>query len=139
MKGYLKNADAKTKAIDEYGWVDTGALGRINVATYDLILIGHAKGTMEDAISAGSGGLVEQLMLTEQNGRRLVAIVVLSLTKMANLGYWSQGETEILQKANEAVNDAKCDDCEIESKFLRKASEELRKNITLRTTLVSAI
>jgi long-chain acyl-CoA synthetase len=80
------------KAIDEYGWVDTGDLGRINSATYDLILIGHAKGTMEDAISAGSGGLVEQLMLTEQNGRRLVTIVVLSLTD----GLW-------LQKVNQRL------------------------------------
>jgi long-subunit acyl-CoA synthetase (AMP-forming) len=94
---------------------------------------------MDGAISAGSGGLVEQLLLTEQNGRRLVAIVVLSLTALANLGYLSKGEAEILQKANEAVNDAKYDDCEIESKFLRKASEKLRKNITLQTIVVSAI
>jgi long-chain acyl-CoA synthetase len=80
-----RGSKSSTKAIDEYGWVDTGDLGRISSATNDLILIGHDKGTVVDAISAGSGGLVEQLMLTERNGRRLVAIVVLSLTELANL------------------------------------------------------
>jgi long-chain acyl-CoA synthetase len=33
------------KAIDDYCWFDAGDLGRINPASGDLILIGHAKGT----------------------------------------------------------------------------------------------
>jgi hypothetical protein len=68
-----------------------------------------------------------------------VAILVLNPTELANFGYLSTSEAEKLQKAIEVVNDPKCDDCAAESKFLQKASEELRKNITLQTTLVSAI
>jgi hypothetical protein len=56
---------------------------------------------LEDAILGGSGGLVEQLVLT---GRRLVAVLVLSPTELANLGYLSETKAEKLQKAIEVVN-----------------------------------
>jgi long-chain acyl-CoA synthetase len=152
MKGYYKNPEATAKAIDEYGWFDTGDLGRINPATGDLILTGRAKDTivlsngeniepqpLEDAILGGTDGLVEQVMLTGQDGRRLVAITVLSPTELANGGYLSKDEAEKLQKANEVVNDPKCEDCEAESKLLRDASEKLRKNTALQTALVNAV
>jgi long-chain acyl-CoA synthetase len=152
MKGYYKDPEATAKAIDEYGWFDTGDLGRINPATGDLILTGRAKDTivlsngeniepqpLEDAILGGSGGLIDQVMLAGQDGRRLVAIVVLSPTELANAGYLSKVKAEKLQKANEVVNDPKCEDCEAESKLLREASEDLRKNMALQTTLVNAI
>jgi long-chain acyl-CoA synthetase len=46
MKGYYKNAKETAKAIDKFGWFDTGDLGRINPATGDLILTGRAKDTI---------------------------------------------------------------------------------------------
>lgn len=107
-----KNPEATAKAIDEYGWFDTSDLGRINPATADLILTERVKEAivlsngeniepqpLEDAILGGSGGLLEQVMLTGQDGRRLVAIVV----ELANAGYFSKVEAEKLQKANEVV------------------------------------
>jgi long-subunit acyl-CoA synthetase (AMP-forming) len=90
-----------------------------------------------DAILGGSGDWLEQVVLTRRNGRRLVAILVLSPTELTNLGYLSKSEAEKLQKAIEVVRDPKCGDYAAESKFLQKASEELRKNINLQTTLVS--
>jgi long-chain acyl-CoA synthetase len=94
MKGYYKNSEATAMAIDEYGWFDTGDLGRINPATGDLILMGRAKDTivlsngeniepqpLEDAILSGSGGLFEQVMLTGQDGRRFVAIVLYEVSR----------------------------------------------------------
>jgi long-chain acyl-CoA synthetase len=46
MKGYYKNPEATGKAVDKWGWFDTGDLGRINPATGDLILTGRAKDTI---------------------------------------------------------------------------------------------
>jgi long-chain acyl-CoA synthetase len=119
-----------TKAIGEYGWLDTGDLGRINPVTGDLVWTGRDKDIsllssgenvepqpLEDAILGGSGGLVEQAMLTGRNGRRLVAILVLSPTELANLGYLRKSEAEILQKAIEVVDGPKCDDCATEFKI----------------------
>jgi long-subunit acyl-CoA synthetase (AMP-forming) len=94
---------------------------------------------LEDAILGGRGDWFQQVVLTRRNGRRLVAILVMSPTELANLGYLSKSEAENLQKAIEVARDPKCGDYAAESKFLQKASEELRKNINLQTTLVSAI
>lgn len=152
MKGYYKNQKATDDAIDMYGWFDTGDLGRINPATGDLILTGRVKDTivlsngenieptpLEDAILGGTNGLVEQVMLTGQDGRRLVAIAVLSPTELAAAGYLSKDEAKRLQEANEQVNDPKCEpeDCEIASALLKKASENLRSNNDLQKTLNS--
>ena len=152
MKGYYKNQKATDEAIDMYGWFDTGDLGRINPATGDLILTGRVKDTivlsngenieptpLEDAILGGTSGLVEQVMLTGQDGRRLVAIAVLSPTELAASGYLSKDEAKRLQEANEQVNDPKREpeDCEIASALLKKASEDLRSNSELQKTLNS--
>lgn len=88
MKGYYKDPENTAKAVDKFGWFDTGDLGRINPATGDLILTGRAKDTivlsngeniepspLEDAILGGSP-MIEQVMLMGQDGRRLVAIYV---------------------------------------------------------------
>jgi len=150
MRGYYKNPKATAEAIDEYGWFDSGDLGRINPATGDLILTGRVKDTivlsngenieptpLEDSILGGANGLIEQIMLTGQDGRRLVAIAVLSPTELASAGYLSKDEASRLQEANEQVNDPKCDpdDCEVASALLKKASEDLRSNTDLQKTL----
>jgi long-chain acyl-CoA synthetase len=153
MKGYYKNPEATAKAVDQYGWFDTGDLGRINPATGDLILTGRAKDTIvlsngeniepqpiEDAV-LGASDLIEQVMLTGQDGRRLISIIVLSPSELVKAGYVSEAEGKKLQKANEAMNDPKCTDeeCETNSAVLQKASEDLRKKKELQTALMSSI
>jgi len=152
MRGYYKNPKATSEAVDEYGWFDSGDLGRINPATGDLILTGRVKDTivlsngeniepipLEDAIIGGSNGLIEQIMLTGQDGRRLIAIAVLSPTELAASGFLSKDEATRLQEASEQVNDPKCDaeDCAIASALLQKASEDLRSNKELQKSLAS--
>lgn len=153
MKGYYKNPEATAKAVDQYGWFDTGDLGRINPATGDLILTGRAKDTIvlsngeniepqpiENAVLIGST-LVEQVMLTGQDGRRLVAIVVLSPSELVNAGFLTSAEGERLQKANEALNNPQCTDeeCEDQGALLQEASETLRKNADLQKALMGDI
>ena len=150
MQGYYKNPKATEEAVDQWGWFDSGDLGRINPATGDLILTGRVKDTivlsngenieptpLEDAIMTGSNGLIEQVMLTGQDGRRLVAIAVLSPNELAEAGYLSKTEAKKLQEANELINDPKCetDVCASASEILKKASENLRTNADLKKTL----
>eukprot|EP00980_Cylindrotheca_fusiformis_P013862 scaffold3596_cov126-Cylindrotheca_fusiformis.AAC.20 len=152
-KGYYKDPEATAKAIDQYGWFDTGDLGRVNPATGDLILTGRAKDTivlsngeniepqpLEDVILGGSK-LIEQVMLTGDEGRKLLAISVLSPTELANAGYLSQSQAEKLQAANEAVNDPKCSEekCKENLKILKEATDELRGNGDLQKALVADI
>ncbi|EEC48472.1 predicted protein, partial [Phaeodactylum tricornutum CCAP 1055/1] len=119
MKGYYKDVAETKKAIDQFGFFDTGDLGRVNPATGDLILTGRAKdtivlsngenvepGPLEDAI-LGELSLIEQVMLTGQDGRKLTAIVVLSPSELANEGFLSKDEGALMQKRNEQVNDPK--------------------------------
>jgi hypothetical protein len=67
---------------------------------------------LEDAIMRISGGLLEQVVLTGQNGKQLMTIV---------------------------VKDPQCEDYETNSKFVQEASEELQKNISFQTKFVNAI
>lgn len=150
MKGYYKNPEATAKAIDRYGWFDSGDLGRINPATGDLILTGRVKDTivlsngeniepipLEDVILGGANGLIEQIMLTGQDGRRLIAIAVLSPTELAASGYLSEDDAKLLQEANELINDPKCnsEDYAVSSALLQKFSEQLRSNSELQKSL----
>ena len=142
MKGYYKNKEATAKAIDQFGWFDTGDLGRINPATGDLILTGRAKDTIvlsngenvepvpiEDAI-VGEALLIDQVMLTGQDGRSLIAITVLNPSGLADCGLMDRKLADRLQEAIDTVNDPKCtaEDCEAKSKILREASNKLRSN-----------
>lgn len=151
MRGYYKNPEATSQAIDAHGWFDTGDLGRINPATGDLILTGRAKDTIvlsngenieptpiEDAI-LGESNLVEQVMLTGQDGRRLVAIAVLNPNALAEAGFVEKGDELMrLQTANEKVNDPKCseEECDVHSRTLREASDALRTNAELKAALL---
>lgn len=149
MKGYYKNPIDTAKAVDKFGWFDTGDLGRINPATGDLILTGRAKDTIvlsngeniepipiEDAIM-GASPYVSQIMLTGQDGRSLVAIVVLSPMELFNGGFISKVEADKLQIASEKVNDPKCSeaDCEMYCRELNEAASKLRNNKDLKSAL----
>lgn len=142
MKGYYKNPEATAKAIDRYGWFDTGDLGRINPATGDLILTGRVKDTIvlsngeniepipiEDTIM-GESDMVDQVMLTGQDGRRLIAITVLNPTAVAEAGLIDADEAAKLKKAMEKVNEptATAEECAAEIKELQEASSRLRQN-----------
>ena len=149
MKGYYKNPEATAKAVDKYGFFDTGDLGRINPATGDLILTGRCKDTIvlsngeniepspiEDAIMSQSP-LIEQVMLTGQDGRSLTAILVLSPDELVNAGLMDESLGKALQKDNEKVNDPKCseEDSEESCATLSDASMALRKDDALLSTL----
>lgn len=135
MKGYYKNPDATAAVLNDKGWFDTGDLGRINPATGDLILTGRAKDTIvlsngenieptpiEDAI-LGQCDLIDQIMLTGQDGRRVVAVVVLNPSALAEY----TNEAEQLQKQADRVNDPKCspEDAAEALEILQQASQKL--------------
>lgn len=147
MQGYYKNPEATAAVLNDQGWFDTGDLGRINLATGDLILTGRAKDTIvlsngenieptpiEDAI-LGQSELIDQIMLTGQDGRRLVAIAVL---KPSALAEYTPG-TDNLQKQADIVNDPKCspDDAAEALAILKKASEKLSRNAELKQRILS--
>ena len=153
MKGYFRNPEATAKAVDKFGFFDTGDLGRINPATGDLILTGRCKDTIvlsngeniepapiEDAIM-GESSMIEQVMLTGQDGRSLTAILVLSPNELINAGYLDGKTGKMLQNENERANDPKCteEDCQAACSALSKASAELRKNDELTKSLISDI
>ena len=149
MKGYYKNPEATAKAIDKFGWFDTGDLGRINPATGDLILTGRAKDTIvlsngeniepipiEDAIMCESP-LIDQVMLTGQDGRGLVAIVVLNPNELAQEGFLDAKTGNMLQAQFDKVNDPLCteEDCKEGCDALNEASDKLRGDKNLAKTL----
>lgn len=153
MKGYYRNAEATAKAIDRFGFFDTGDLGKINPVTGDLILTGRCKDTIvlsngeniepspiEDAILSQSP-LIEQIMLTGQDGRSLVAIVVLNPNELSSAGFVDKAMGKTLQKQNELVNDPKCaaKDCDEACDALLQASETLRADDSLKSALVADI
>jgi long-chain acyl-CoA synthetase len=153
MKGYYKDPENTAKAVDKFGWFDTGDLGRINPATGDLILTGRAKDTivlsngeniepspLEDAILGGST-MIEQVMLTGQDGRRLVAILVLNPKELAEEGFLKSKEAAQLLAEYEKVNYPQCteEDCEAGCKILNEAAEKLRIDKNLEKELISAV
>uniref|UniRef100_A0A6U3B7E4 AMP-dependent synthetase/ligase domain-containing protein n=1 Tax=Entomoneis paludosa TaxID=265537 RepID=A0A6U3B7E4_9STRA len=154
MLGYYKNEKATAETIDPNGWFNSGDLGRINPATGDLILTGRAKDTIvlsngenieptpiEDAI-LGQSSLVDQVMLTGQDGRRLVAIAVLSPNELANAGFIKDSKTsKDLQTAVDKVNDPKAvmEECKEELELLRSFSEKLREDKSIRSQLMSDV
>lgn len=153
MQGYYKNPEATAKAIDKFGWFDTGDVGRINPATGDLILTGRVKdtivlsngeniepGPIEDAI-LGSTSLIEQVMLTGQDGRRLVAIAVLRPEELGAAGYLDKSMVQQLQKAYDVVNDPKCneDDYQENIQILNETVPNLQANNELKTALKASI
>ena len=145
MKGYYKNPEATSKAIDKYGWFDTGDLGKINPQTGDLILTGRAKDTIvlsngeniepspiEDAIMSDSS-LVEQVMLSGQDGRSLIAVTVLNPNALVEAGLLSESKAKAIMVDYEKVNDPKCseEDCAEACERLVAASNEIRSNSEL--------
>ena len=152
-KGYYNNAQATEKAIDRFGFFDTGDLGRMNPATGDLIITGRCKDTIvlsngeniepspiEDAILAQIP-MIQQVMLTGQDGRSLIAIIVLSITELVDAGFLDMNMGKTVQKDFDRVNDPKCteDDCLQGCSNLNEASEALRKNSALVSLLMDQI
>ena len=143
MSGYYKNPEATAKAIDKFGWFDTGDLGRVNPATGDLILTGRAKDTivlsngeniepvpLEDAIlgSSAAAGIVDQVMLTGQDGRSLLAIVVVNPLALAAAGVLDAADAQVWQTAMETVSDPKCsvEEWQKQQPVLHAASQKVR-------------
>lgn len=192
MKGYYKNVEATNKAIDKWGWFDTGDLGRINPVTGDLILTGRAKDTIvlsngeniepqpiegeyaglylhadwelrrdfrltngmrvlflttlqlycpltlninteTDAILSESD-LIEQVMLSGQDGRSLIAIAVINPNELLNSGLLDEARAKSILKDYEMVNDPKCteEDCTDACMRLEAASKEIRSDQKLK-------
>lgn len=142
MKGYYKNPEATAKAIDKNGWFDTGDLGRINPTTGHLILTGRAKDTIvlsngeniepspiEDAIMSDSD-LIEQVMLSGQDGRKLIGITVLNPNALAAAGFLDESSAKDILKDYERVNNPLCteEDCVAACDRLAKASDDIRSN-----------
>ncbi len=140
MKGYYKNPEATSKAVDKYGWFDTGDLGRINPLTGDLILTGRAKDTIvlsngeniepspiEDAIMSDSN-LIEQVMLLGKDDRNLIAISVLNPNALLDAGMLDESRAKEIMQDYEKVNDPKCTtkDCVEACERLAKASNKIR-------------
>lgn len=146
MKGYYKNTEAtKSTVID--GWFHTGDLGKLSY-NGDLILTGRAKDTivlsngenieptpLEDAIVGDA--LIDQVMLTGQDGKALLAICVLNPIELANLGYLEPSNAEKLQAAMDAINDPHCEASASEPhlEVLQSASAQLRQNKQLEALL----
>jgi long-chain acyl-CoA synthetase len=131
--------------VDKFGWFDTGDLGQINPATGDLILMDRAKDTivlsngetieplpLEDAILGGSP-MIEQVMLTGQDRRRLVAILVVNPKEVCEEGFLKTKEGAKLLTEYEKVNDPECteEDCEAASNVLNKVFKKLWGTRTL--------
>ncbi|KAL7464205.1 hypothetical protein ACHAXS_004542 [Conticribra weissflogii] len=153
MRGYYKNKEATDKAIDKWGWFDTGDLGRINPVTGDLILTGRAKDTIvlsngeniepqpiEDAIMSESD-LIEQVMLYGQDGRTLIAITVLNPNELANGGLIDESRAKQLMKDYETLNDPKCneEDCAQACERLAAASKEIRSDSGIITRVTTEV
>ena len=152
-KGYYNNAQATDKAIDRFGFFDTGDLGIINPATGDLVITGRCKDTIvlsngeniepspiEDAI-IGQIPMIQQVMLTGQDGRSLIAIVVLNINELVDSGFLNGNVGKTLQKHFDRVNDPKCtgDDCIQGCLTLNDASDGIRKNSVLVNLLMEKI
>eukprot|EP00586_Coscinodiscus_wailesii_P007468 CAMPEP_0172491712 /NCGR_PEP_ID=MMETSP1066-20121228/22564_1 /TAXON_ID=671091 /ORGANISM="Coscinodiscus wailesii, Strain CCMP2513" /LENGTH=734 /DNA_ID=CAMNT_0013260883 /DNA_START=193 /DNA_END=2394 /DNA_ORIENTATION=+ len=151
MRGYYKNPEATDKAIDSFGWFDTGDLGKVNPVTGDVILTGRCKDTIvlsngeniepqpiEDAILSQTN-LIEQIMLSGQDGRSLTAICVLSPQELVASGFLDPNLGKTLQKENEKSNDPKCtpEDCDMACRVLNEAADGLRNNQDLKEALMA--
>ncbi|KAL3802184.1 hypothetical protein HJC23_001728 [Cyclotella cryptica] len=153
MRGYYKNPEATAKAIDKWGWFDTGDLGKINPLTGDLILTGRAKDTivlsngeniepqpLEDAILTESD-LVEQVMLYGDDGRRLIAITVLNPNELVSAGLMEEAVAKEIAKDHDLVNDPKCSEevCAEACERLAKASAKIRSDGTIPKQVASQV
>jgi long-chain acyl-CoA synthetase len=108
MKGYYKNPEATTKAIDAEGWFNTGDLGMVTPQD-DLIITGRAKDTIvltngeniepqpiEDACIRSP--YIDQIMLVGQDQRILGALIVPNLEAVQK---WAEAQNLNLVKENQ--------------------------------------
>jgi long-chain acyl-CoA synthetase len=72
--------------------------------------------------------LVEQVMLSGQDGRSLIAITVLSPNELVNAGLLEESRAKQILKDHDIVNDPKCseEECAEACERLAKASAEIR-------------
>lgn len=144
MRGYYKNEEATRKAIDGDGFFDTGDLGRICEATGDLILTGRAKDTivlsngeniepqpLEDSILKSD--LIDQIVLSGDDGRRLVAICVLSIPGLVARGFMTQEQEKLYSPLVDKLNDPQYDPeaCADAARELRALTDALRSDSVL--------
>jgi long-chain acyl-CoA synthetase len=141
MRGYYNNEEATKKAVDKDGFFDTGDLGRICEATGDLILTGRAKDTivlsngeniepqpLEDSILKSD--LIDQIVLSGDDGRRLVAICVLSIPGLVARGFMTQEQEKMYSPLVDRLNEPQYDPdaCAEAAEELRSLTKSLRSN-----------
>jgi len=151
MKEYYKDPEATKKAIDSDGFFDTGDLGKINPLTGDLILTGRCKDTIvlsngeniepspiEDKILSSSG-IIEQVMLMGDDGRRLVAVAVVDLGGLEEKGLVSKDDRVKYQKLVDVMNEPKFDRDETDNakSELEKLGTKLRSDSAVVSAVVS--
>jgi long-chain acyl-CoA synthetase len=85
--------------------------------------------------------MIEQVMLTGQDGRRLVAILVVNPKEVFEEGFLKTKEGTKLLAEYEKVNDPQCteEDCEAACKVLNKVSKKLRGDKDLEKGLINAV
>lgn len=74
--------------------------------------------------------LVEQVMLSGQDGRSLIAIAVLNPNELANAGLLDEKRAKSISKDHDRINDPKCTEevCAEACERLAAASSEIRSN-----------
>ncbi|MBZ8182615.1 AMP-dependent synthetase/ligase [Oscillatoria salina] len=134
MKGYYKNPEATSKAIDEEGWFNTGDLGLVTPRN-DLVLTGRAKDTIvltngeniepqpiEDACVRSP--YIDQIMLVGQDERSLGALIVPNLDALKQ---WVNSQNLSLKIPDDYGREREdLDNPQIESLYRQELNREVK-------------
>jgi long-chain acyl-CoA synthetase len=135
MKGYYKNPEATTKAIDPEGWFDSGDLGYLT-EWGDLVITGRAKDTIvltngeniepqpiEDVCLRSA--YIDQIMLVGQDQKVLGALIVPNFEALAQ---WAATQGASLALPGEPINAGAftLDNSKIQDLFKQELAREVK-------------